>query len=369
MKHAAVAGEDWEVLTRFLPEGWQDQARTTGALRRARAFPDADTLLRSLLVHLAQGCSLRETAARVSASGLASVSDVALWKRLRNSQEWFRWLSDGLLNRMGLNRRDRAWSGGYRVILADASVICEPGSTGTDWRLHYGILLDSLQCEYFELTDTSGGETFRRFPVGPGDLIMGDRGYAQPAGIRYVKARGADTIVRFNSSSVPLETRQGGRFPLLVRLRKLGIGRVADWEAALPAVRGEQSALPVRVCAVKRSEEATRLARKKIERVASKKGTETRPETLEMAAYIVTLTTAPADKLSARRVLELYRARWQVELAFKRMKSIIGLGHLPKVDPESARAWLHGKLFVSLLTEAIVHESHSLSPWGYPLET
>ena len=88
---------------------------------------------------------------------------------------------------------------------------------------------------------------------------------------------------------------------------------------------------------------------------------------MEVAAYIVVLTTAERDRLSAERVLELYRARWQVELAFKRMKSIIGVGHLPKVDPESARAWLHGKLFVSLLTEAIVHESESFSPWGYLL--
>ena len=210
MVEGAVTREDWDVLTRFLPAGWQEQARTTGALRRARSIPDADTLLRCLLVHLAQGCSLRETAARVSASGLANISDVALWKRLRNSQEWFRWLSEGLLNRMGPSRRDRAWSGGYRVILVDASVISEPGSTGADWKLHYGILLESLQCEFFELTDTSGGETYRRFAVGPGDLVMGDRGYAQSPGIRFISARGGDTITRLNATAVPLETPAKG---------------------------------------------------------------------------------------------------------------------------------------------------------------
>lgn len=362
----AVAREDWDVLTRFLPDGWQEQARLTGALRRARAF-DADTLLRSLLIHLAQGCSLRETAARVSASGLASVSDVALWKRLRNSQEWFRWLSERLLERMGLHRRDTSWSGGYRVILVDASAISEPGSTGTDWRLHYGVLLDSLQCEYFELTDVSGGETFRRFPVGPGDLLMGDRGYAQPPGIRYVATRGADTIVRINLPSVPLKTPGGCDFEQLPRLRKLGIGRAGEWDAVLPGIKGKSADVPVRVCAIKKSNEATEQARKKILSIASKKGKKTKPETLEAAAYIVVLTTLPPSKLAAERVLEVYRARWQVELAFKRMKSIVGLGHLPKIDPESARAWLHGKLFVSLLTEAIVHESESFSPWGYPL--
>ncbi len=367
MSEGAVSREDWDVLTRFLPDGWEEQARLTGALRRARSIPDADTLLRCMFIHLAQGCSLRETAARATASGLATVSDVALWKRLRGSQEWFRWLSEGLLNRMEPSRRDRDWSGGYRVVLVDASVVCEPGSTGADWRLHYGILLESLQCEHFELTDTSGGETYRRFTFKPGDLVMGDRGYAQPPGIRHVDRCGAASITRLNAQAVPLRSTTGGTFAHLPKLRKLRVGGVGEWNAALGGGDAGGAEIPVRVCAIKKSREATEQARKKIHRLASKKGHKTKPETLEGAAYIVVLTTASPDLLPSVRVLELYRARWQVELAFKRMKSVIGLGHLPKVDPDSARAWLHGKLLVALLTEAIVHESESFSPWGYPL--
>jgi Transposase DDE domain len=150
-------------------------------------------------------------------------------------------------------------------------------------------------------------------------------------------------------------------------LRKLRIGGIGEWDAILPGAKGEGDDLPVRVCAIKKSKEATEQARKKIRRLASKKGHETKPETLESAAYVVILTTAPATRMSAESALELYRARWQVELVFKRMKSIIGLGHLPKVDPESSRAWLHGKLFVALLTETLVHATESLSPWGYPI--
>ena len=60
--------------------------------------------------------------------------------------------------------------------------------------------------------------------------------------------------------------------------------------------------------------------------------------------------------------------RWQIELAFKRMKSIMGLGHLPKKDPASARAWLHGKIFASLLVERMVQAAETLSPWGYRLD-
>jgi IS4 transposase len=88
---------------------------------------------------------------------------------------------------------------------------------------------------------------------------------------------------------------------------------------------------------------------------------------LELRPSIAVWTTLP-ETFSAPAVLALYRLRWQIELAIKRMQSILGLGHLPKKDPASARAWLHGKLSVSLLVERMVAAANSFSPWGYRLD-
>ena len=59
--------ENWEILCSFLPPEWAEQARRLGAMRRARYISDPGTVLRILLLHLAAGCSLAETAARASA--------------------------------------------------------------------------------------------------------------------------------------------------------------------------------------------------------------------------------------------------------------------------------------------------------------
>ena len=77
-----------------------------------------------------------------------------------------------------------------------------------------------------------------------------------------------------------------------------------------------------------------------------------------------------ADKARYMNMAEvtICRLRWQIELVFKRMKSIMGMGHLPKADPNSSRAWLHGKLFVALLVERMIEAAKSFFPWGYPLE-
>ena len=79
--------EDWQAIVQHLPVGWAEQARALGALRRARGFRDAEALLRTLLIHLAEGCALRETAARAKQGGLAAVSDVAVMKRLLSKSE------------------------------------------------------------------------------------------------------------------------------------------------------------------------------------------------------------------------------------------------------------------------------------------
>ena len=82
-------GQDWDVVMQMLPAQWEAKARELGAVRRQlRGFDSVSSMLRVLLIHLADGCSLRETAVRASAGGLAAVSDVALLKRLRGCGAW-----------------------------------------------------------------------------------------------------------------------------------------------------------------------------------------------------------------------------------------------------------------------------------------
>ena len=92
------------------------------------------------------------------------------------------------------------------------------------------------------------------------------------------------------------------------------------------------------------------------------------PATLEYAKYIIVFTTFPEDSFSDFDILHWYRIRWQVELVFKRFKSIAEIGHLPKHGGDSSEAWLYGKLFVALLTERMIEHAESISPWGYFLE-
>lgn len=353
--------DDWPVLCQFLPDRWQEAAKETGALRRARGIVNAEVLLRVLLVHLADGCSLKETAVRVGQVGWCTVSSVALFKRLRAAEEWLRWMAQQMW------RRDCGPLAKvpYRVRAVDATTVQEPGSTGTDWRVHYVINLVNLQCDHYELTDVKGGETFRRIPIHPGDLMMGDRAYGTPPGVASVVKAGGVVLSRISLHNMPLFTESGRKIPVLSRLRTLRVGQVGEWAAW---VRTGDEEIAGRLVAVKRGRQAIKEAEARVLRRANRKQQSVSAETLAAAAYVFVWTCVPAAIMDAGEIMEAYRLRWQIELAFKRMKSIMGLGHLPKWSDPSARAWIHGKLFVALLIERLLDAAETVSPWGYRLE-
>lgn len=360
--------EDWKILLKFLPEGWEDKARESGALVRKRKIDSAETLLRVLLIHLADDKSLRTTAAYAQEAGVCHINDVALLHRLKASEEWFRWMSLELLKDIKGPFFSQQVAKEFRIRLVDSSTISEPGSTGSDWRLHYCVQLHNLRCDTFLITSPRIGEDFQRYPVAQDDLIIGDRGYCKRKGITYVLKQGGHVLVRFHSSNLPLFTRQGGEYPILERLRSLGEGSYGDWNVWYQSP-DKQTMIKGRLCAIRKSMEAIEISKKKLFQKASKQGRKLKPETIEYAEYVVLFTTATRHRFKGKELLSLYRGRWQIELVFKRLKGIIGIGHLPNQNPESCKAWLMGKMFVALLVERLHQEAEFFSPWGYPIKT
>ena len=214
--------KNWKVLASLFPAGWQQMAWQSGAVERLRGFPSPDLLLRMLLLHVARGYSLRETVVRAKLANWTNISDVALLKRLRNSEEWLRWLCIELLRENIAYRQEEAVSRTIRIV--DGTIVREPGKTGSQWRILCSIRLPSLECDFFEVTATIGegsGESLNRLPVGPHELILADAGYCSVAGIEYVWQHGADVLVRINPQSFVSYSAYGRRISLLPRLRTL----------------------------------------------------------------------------------------------------------------------------------------------------
>lgn len=365
MKDLNLLDEEWEFLTDFLPKDWREQARTTGALRRARGIANADCLLQLILMHTATGLSLRQTVIRAREQSIANISDVALLKRLRSSEAWLRSLTSHLTE---INQGDflKRLTVQRRIRVVDATTVQEQGGAGTDWRVHYTLCLPDLSCDFFELTDEKGGETYRRIPVKPGDLLLADRGYSNAAGVEAVVQARGDVLVRWNSFTFPLQTMDGKSFEALKELNKLPKRGCREWKVSFTR---EGKRYTGRLCAIRKGAVATARAQKKMRAQARKKQKQVNEEALKLAGFILVFTTVSQKVLSTREVLELYRVRWQIELRFKHLKSLLGLGCLPKYDEQSCRAWIQAKLLCGVLIERLMREAKFFFPWGYRLSS
>jgi hypothetical protein len=358
-----VFTEDWKVIESLLPDGWEEKAKELGAIKRFRGFSNVSDLLRTLLIHVGEGASLRETVVRAKEGRLADITDVALLKRLRKSSEWLRWLAEGVMRKWFKPEETPLPEGVSRVRIVDGTSIQPPGAKTTTWRMHYSMELPTMLCDEVRITGVETGESLKLLTIQPGDLILGDRGFAKRPGVHHAVSNGADVLIRIGLTGLPLHDERGRRIDLLQCLR--GIGHHWAWDREV-VIKYEDVEIFGRICAVRKTEAAAKEARDKILRESRKKGRNTKPQTLEAAGYTTVFTTLDGS-IPAETVLNLYRARWQVELVFKRLKSILGIGNLHKTDPESAKAWLYAKLLVAFLIEALKVVAERFSPWGFPI--
>jgi hypothetical protein len=351
----------WKYLLSMLPAkvDLEASARDKGALLRRRVVRSAETLLRLALAYCC-GLSLRQTSCWAHLQGLGKLSQVGVMKCLRRSASWLEFLVVTKLAERAECRQIQ----GLRLRLVDATTVSAPGSQGTDWRVHLGFDLGSLTIDAVELTGAEGGESLSRFQVGAREVLIGDRGYAHRRGLWSVRQAGGDFLVRSTWQNLPLQTLGGEPFDLLLAARSLPEGEVGEFAVQTVATR-KVPAMAARMIILCKSEEAAEQAREKIRKEARKKGHAVDPRTLETAGYIFLLTSLPAAQLKAAEVLDLYRFRWQVELAFKRLKSLWDFGTVPAKDPDLARTYIFAKLLIAVLVEDLTQEAlRATPPWG-----
>ena len=361
--------EGWADLADWLPPNLDEMAERTGALSRRRAVRSGEDLLRLAFAYGPLGQPLRQVSAWAAMAGVAELSDVAVLKRLQKAAPFLDMVLRWLLQRRlaGPVRADL----GLRVRLIDATTVSAPGSTGTHWRVHVGYDVHRGEIDQIGLTDETGGEHLGRLGVQAGDLAIGDRAYAHAERIAEIRRKGAHVLVRCGYQAVPMKTATGEDFdPLAFAQRaRHGPGRPPKVEAQdvlLKSATGPET--QARLIVVRKSKEAAEKERKRILKEASRKGKKPLARTLQAAAFTFLLTTVPRDIASDVVLAELYRVRWQIEIAFKRLKSLAHLDELRARSPQLARLDLLSKLIAAVLVDLVARQMRAFSPWGYPID-
>jgi hypothetical protein len=341
-----------EVLT-VLPPDWRERARRHGILggHPDTKLDDPDDVMQCVLLHVGCGIPLRQTVRVIAEAGGPKVSHVSLHRKMKRVGPFLQ----ELVSTMADQRRDvgaERW-GGYELVVVDGSVQVSPGPSGQGGRLQVALRLADLAAIGAAVMTTGEGETLRRFSWAPGQLAIVDRGFANPPGLGHVVAEGADVLTRVNRGTLPLYDTAGDRIDLLEWVRTLN-GRRAHARVAImrhtTEIHGRLIASRV---PAKKVDEARRRVRKEV-------GND--PVALELAEWVILFTTVPASRLTDTQVTNAYRLRWQVELLFKRWKSLCHLNKLPNYRPDTLVSWLSAKILLLLCTDRLAELAFSELP-------
>ena len=342
-------------LIKELPENYGEECTRQGAVRRWRGVKNAGDLMMLIIIHLLNGTSLLETSIIARTAKLGEMSDVAFMNRLAKCKDWFVSICQSLLSKSMECYEKPEWLAGKTVVAVDASDVVEKGASRRTYRLHY--MLDvfkmaGLQCK---ITTQSVGENLANFEPGPNMLVLADRIYSTVNGMTHCLNSGADFVMRMRKNSFKACDADGGNLDLLPIFTGLKDGGYADFTVF--AVNKEGVCVPVRILAKRKSSEQIEKAMKKLKLRERKCGVTN--EARIFNEYIVVVTSLCEKTATAEQILDLYRLRWQIEIYFKRLKSILDFGELPKKKPEHSLAWLNGKLMVALLIESVIAKSFS----------
>jgi hypothetical protein len=338
---------EWPYVLTLLPADLQVSARQTSALVRCRNVPSAAALIRMALAYAVSDLSLKDVAAWASALKVADITGPGLFYRLREAEAWLeRVLAQTLQNDVPQGPP------GMRLRAVDATVIVGPGATGTEWRAHVVINPATGRFQSVELTDDSGGEGYARHPFVAGEVIMGDRAYASARGIYAVRAKNAHVVARLNPHALRICDTNRERVFILEREKEVPKMGAIEFNVMIPIPPEKRSKshkswslskaiawIPVRIMAARTRD----------------------------GDVIWILTTLSSAEASALRIMELYRLRWQIELLFKRLKSLLHLNNLPSRQGPTAKSWMLARLLAAALAQKLVQPSGPFSPWGYEL--
>lgn len=341
-------------LLRMMPKGYEKACFETKAIIRRRDIKDPNDLMMLILFHLLTGCSLIEVSEISKLAKLGSISDVAFMKRFSNCNDWFKWILEAIRNtNKGVIKYEVPEKlKQYRILAVDASDVAEKGASGRIFRLHFALDLCHMHAALYKITKNDVGEHLRNYDISKGDLVLADRAYSSITGIEYCKKRDCRFIARMKANSFKPYDSAGKPMDLLCEMKEKDLGEL---NAFAKVERGENAGelIPVRICFKKKPEEALESARKKLHRKESKRQLTITPATKLFNEYIVLVTDLDKN-ISTSDIIELYRYRWQVELYFKRLKSILDYGELPKKSEKSIMSWLNGKLMIALLIESMM---------------
>ena len=337
--------EDWDKqILPLLPKDIDQRLKDSGCIKRFRGICNAMALIKSILFFAISKISLAQLAAITQAVGLASMSDTAWRKCLLKIIPFLDTIIQNLLNAIITIPFGKE---SPKVFLVDATSVRLQGKEQYLERIHVSFDLNNNRIAQLKITDKHTAESFSHFSMNPGEIFIGDAGYSYVRNFVYAIEQGADVIIRINPQNFPLYDIMGNR----LKYENLMPNSKEQSTSTLCLLKYNGKYYKARIVIGRLPQNKIKAAQKRKSSVSSKKQKHIRPETTRNAGFVFLVTSLTGEEYGQDAILELYRARWQVELLFKCFKQKLDIRTIRIASPTYARVMIYLWLIIFIITE------------------
>lgn len=336
------------IVKQLVPElDLEQSARMMGAFKRSRKITSASDLLHLVFIYSFCGLSLRESSAWAYSTGKADISDVALLKRFKKCIPWLHYLLNLCLKEKSKNPKIK-----LSLFLTDATHWKAEGALSPVWRVHSRYDVRRSSYNHFLITSDRIPESLEYFPWHAGDTVIADAIYGKEKQVRLLVKSGSDYILRTGYRNCCFHGKDGSVFNVFEKMRSISEQKAASFDVYIGSKKTFfDDFISSRLIIFHKDNLAVKKSVKRIKRQASKKCYTLFPKSIEATKYIFLLTSFPKEKYTDEDILNFYRFRWQIELAFKRLKNFTGFHSMKARDPQLVQCCLYAKLLMALLID------------------
>ena len=346
-----------EDMMKNLPDDYRDMCWETNAMCRKAGIQD-EKLLLTLCLYYTYEHSLMDTKNYAKTFLSVNISDVGFMKRFARCNDWFKRINECMMEKNSSFYEIPEKLKDMKILAVDASDIVNKSAVKQIWRLHYAVDLFSMSSAKYKITAESEGESLRNFNLQKNELVLADRIYATISGIEHCLNSEADFVLRLRNKAFNLYNKDGSKISLQAILKTVG---TTGSDFTVYYKNSKKHLKPVRLCAIQKTEEEKLFEHEKMRKTESKKQIKISEETKFTRNYFFVITSLDSS-FSCEDIFKLYRLRWQVEMVFKRFKSILNFGSMPTKTETSCEAWLNCKMLIAILIEKFLF-SVDFSPY------
>lgn len=353
----------FEALLQELPENIEQIAQETKAFQRSRQVRNPSELMRLVLMYCGLGDSFRSCSSYFALVYGRQISDTAIRNRLIASKKFVQQILKETIRSM-IPPPTFPHSTFERIRIIDGTYLKAVAAKGITYRGHISLDLGSAQVDELMLTDNKTGESLKYFQVQPGDLLIGDRAYFHHSGISHVVRCGGHVLVRYNRKTIRTMTWDSKALNVLQKIKETQKNGTGTFKIKLTGADG-QKGVKGYIHFNKLPKEKADEQKEKYLKEARHKRRDPNPEELELREWLIVFSSALCSQLPRGICLELYRLRWQVEMAIKRFKSVLEVGKLPtKLGSPISEVYLAGRFLYAMLLmkaagETLQEEQHT----------